>query len=141
MVKRWIIRGLFMLPLLIVVVGWGWSSRHSGSIEYAHHGQYVRCGTEWGGVFIVSGNRTRNTDGWEFSTIRLRSFDLLPPRFTVVYYFLGFGLHSPIGTAEKLLVPYWFLLLLIGTILFLVWRKTRPTIHRAFQVEIRASRE
>src|SRR5262245_13281198 len=84
MIRRWIIRGLFLLPLLLWMAGWVWSYSNSifitcntsrrtwavlvdrGQIEFNRfHRQQYDYGLSWPHIGIHFGGQA-NRDGWSF---------------------------------------------------------------------------
>jgi hypothetical protein len=145
MLKRWLIRSVFMLPLLLSVVGWGVSGWYHCHLDYSKFPYSYCVGTSWGTVSIC--RYTYGSDypypiGWDYQAMPNPSvrfwpeitFASAPP------HFLGFSLfHGSVGFAyaDVLDAPYWFLILLFGIALLFVWRKTRKPIElRAFPVEL-----
>lgn len=145
MVKRWFIRCIFILPILLCLGGWGWSVGHCVQVRYARHNYYVNCGTYFGTVFIHGGRQMGLPDFWEFNVIPQEPVRVLYPYNPNIHFFAGFGLEHEAGSwghVEVLTVPYWFLIPLFGFILFFVWRKTgKKKLGGAFPVEVKASRE
>src|ERR1035437_8125782 len=143
MVRRWIIRIVFMMPILLCVGGWGWSGMYHSSASYSHDGHWVGCGSGWGVVTVSLGRWSGTPDGWECDdAYKQDDFILEPPDTPDSHYFLGFrrlnhGLETPAYWYD-FTVPYWFLIAMFSAVLFLVWRKTRPKIYRggAFPVEM-----
>ncbi len=139
MLRRWIIRIIFMLPILLCVGGWGWSAKHDGRLEYHRHGHWFGGGTLWGFVCVNYGPPSLGeiaSDGWICRIYPRTEVHFWPRLFTDHFSFLGFGYYSgfSITTIE---VPYWFLILVFSALLFVVWRKTRPPVKgRAFPVEL-----
>ena len=64
MKRRWFIRILFMLPVLLCVVGWGWSGTHDTSVAYRYGGRDVCLGT-WKGILSISWGVSYDSPGWE----------------------------------------------------------------------------
>src|ERR1035437_7518200 len=90
MVRRWIIRIIFMLPILLCMAGWGWSGTHSLWIRYSHDGRGVECESRWGVVVVLVRWHLLPPDGW-----RYEDFTHGPARFWPVddmasHAFLGF---------------------------------------------------
>lgn len=92
MVRRWIIRICFMLPILLCVGGWACGETHEGSIVYCCRVDRVAtCVTSCGIVYLGSGRWAGERNGWAF---RVNPVD--PARFWTDadsghYFFLGFG--------------------------------------------------
>ena len=132
MKRRWIIRSIFILPILLCIVGWGWSAGHSGDVWYWTGVTGVSCSTGWGsvGVCTIYSRVPDWEPGWHCEVV---------PTDEIRFLFgahLGFVYSStPIYT--HVYVPYWFLILVFSAVLLFVWRKTRKPNHAtAFPVEM-----
>jgi hypothetical protein len=64
--RRWFIRSIFMLPILLCIVGWGWSVGHTDEGWYCHEGYWVCCRTSSGFVNVLGGppSELSETEGW-----------------------------------------------------------------------------
>jgi len=146
MKRRWFIRALFMLPLLLCILGWSWSAKHYGCIQYAYAGRLFGCISASGVVNLEIGTDKGRYDGWdwEFSSGDHPSQYWPPdPNFNA---FLPFSIETdtlvggagPVGKVYYLIFPYWFLILIFSVILFFVRRKTRPKRNTgmAFPIEV-----
>ena len=133
MKRRWLIRSIFMLPILLCIVGWCWSAGHGGWIGYYHGAEFVGCETFWGVVRLgTSGPGPGCCCGVDSAP---EICFLLP---NDPQTFLGFG-YFFISPERHVYVPYWFLILAFSAILFFVWRKTRTKPQGgAFPVEVAA---
>jgi hypothetical protein len=154
MPRRWLIRGLFVLPILLCVSAWVWSMLHQTYSSYHHGGHEISCTMEGGFLdcyVLFQGQGPRAPDGWYCLT---RSMDLrvvdphffpvrggqTTPECTSSPRFLGFGYEHGTTSNEyrSVFVPYWFLIVVFSAALFVVCRKTRPKINpkMAFPVEV-----
>ena len=162
MKRRWFIRGLFMLPILFCVSGWGVSTCYRVRGSYTHDGSTLNCGLYYGMVgfgeerraWLLSpgspweGSYDRypfhvvDTDFWWRSTSigNLKSngrteFSLVG--FQYVCQAVQYGPDDPLAFDWTAAVPFWFLMAGSGTVLIFVWRKTgKPKFGRAFPVEL-----
>ena len=138
MKRRWLIRTIFMLPILLCIVGWGWSTTQEGWITYNCADHRVICYTSWGTVGVeTSSNHTWTMrDGWQCEVMALDKIRLLPTNG-----FLGFDYCYGESRSEiyrnYIEVSYWFLIVVFSLALLYVWRKTRPKPNpaTAFPVE------
>ena len=140
MKRRWIIRVLFMLPILLCLSGWGWSGTHKGSLFYIHERNECGFSTSEGVVRLeIYMDRTflSPETRWESYSSQQRAnyfFPSDPPSY------LGFYIdHTEWawGNEYSLAIPCWFLILIFSVVLFLVWRKNRPELNpkTSFPVE------
>ena len=141
MFRRWFIRSCFSLPILLSIVGWGWSVGQSATVRYYHAGYVVACTTNWGVVRLWGGATDPRETWWPGP---LSKVVYTPPlaHFLIPndsHYFLGFGYLSR-SDYHFASIPYWFLIIVFSLALFFVWRKTRmPNPATAFPVEVKAS--
>ncbi|MEI8196438.1 MAG: hypothetical protein WCI73_11055 [Phycisphaerae bacterium] len=145
--RRWIIRCLFILPLLLCVVGWvlsGWYDLGAGYGCYRKHA--VGCVLEPGCVGM-GWWRGSSQEGW-FCNVGTHNPSFWLPEYLRSHSFLGFVVyHYEVISFTSgfkfysVYVPFWFLILLSAAVLFIVWRKTRPKNQqlRAFPLEVKAS--
>ena len=139
MFRRWLIRSLFMVPILLGLVGWEWSAGHSGEVWYQHDDLRVGGATGWGvlGVGTIdsrSGMFGAEPDGWICKVSPMAEIRFLLPNNSNVI--LGFG-YGSMPSSHQVEVPYWFLIVIFSVVLFFVWRKTRPKPQGgAFPVEV-----
>jgi len=143
MLQRWLIRSVFLLPILLCVVAWTWSARHDTGLGYGGASSFTFLHTRSGAVYLgrISSNDPswlRPPTGWRWATPgwpQAWVFCVVGPRNS--WSCLGFACqHDPVreklgnGTflwhVTVLAVPYWSLLLLAGFLLLFIWRKTRP---------------
>lgn len=139
MLKRWIIRCLFMLPVLLLAGGWLWSGTHHGNIAYVHDGRAVVCDSRQGVLDAVLGRGLLLRNGWDGGVDPLDPARYWPQ--SRPHSWLGFGVEhvrSPRWDGYFVSVPYWFLLPASAGACFLVWRKTRPNMNpaNAFPVDV-----
>jgi hypothetical protein len=150
--KRWFIRSIFILPILLCVVGWGWSVNHAGGIAYQGSENYFGCITYAGKFSVCYEPDLRQNFGWNWWAWRqtpdwgesdLSSND--NPEIAndnVKIAFAGFrfekGIFGSEATEQYLgSIPFWFLILIFSISLYFVWRKTKPKIGAAFPVVIK----
>ena len=131
MKRRWIIRSIFMVPLLLCIVGWGWSANHGGRIAYCYGNKAITYGTEWG-CFEIGYMLRSPSDGWHCGASELA------PHFLPPHSILGFVSSSyAVMDWHVMLLPYWFLILVFSSVLFFVWCKTQTKPKGgAFPVEV-----
>ena len=142
MVRRWLIRSLFLLPLLLCVAGWAWNMAHYGGlVYYARDSRWFGVGTSEGVVTLGAGLNNALADGWQ------GEWAYNGPAFSAIgddrYALLGFSLvhlysRSGENAFDFLSIPYWFLTLATAALFFLAWRKTRPKpdSNTAFPIEV-----
>jgi len=145
MLQRWIIRSMFMLPILFCVGGWGWNGIHSGWVSYSsHNGDWIECATRAGLVGVGWGSHIKMNvynEGWR-CVVKDATGDRFWPRDTPErHFFLGFDFHHYVDAGDQksfLYAPYWFFILGFSVILYFVWQKTRPKPNprKAFPVEV-----
>ena len=129
MIKRWLIRGIFILPTLFIAFGWLWSVTHSTDFILAKH---FTCGSWWGVIdlsylpeFDLDPvlSHSPNGEGQYFP-------DTPTPMEARQFMHLGFGYshfpHGFNGNQYQFSMPYWFFALIFGGLLWVAWRKTRP---------------
>ena len=145
MKRRWIIRLCFILPIVLCLLAWAWSTQHSTEITYSRPAKNTAatCGLLWGEIYVrrVDG-LSIGGEGWSVSDyaapFHFMHTYLIGPSATS---FLGFsyerGRHATGSAEERLLcVPIWFPILVFSALLIPVWRKTRPArAARSFPVE------
>ena len=143
MKRRWFIRCLFMLPILLCVGGWAWGRMYNGYVRFTHDGSWIGCVQSDGVIGVGVGGRFGLPNGWNHEVALrdgLRHFWRPWPDPA----FLGFRIsHHPqdMGGWYCLSLPYWFLIIVFSLVLFFVWRKTRPKLNpaTAFPMEMAAS--
>jgi hypothetical protein len=144
MLRRWIIRAVFMLPILLCVGGWAVSTKYSAQINYSYGGYRTGCGMLGGVVNLDRGVWPNSEVGWSYDGFPVK-FRLIEPSHLKAPAFLGFKydhIDGPfIGEPFELkivFVPFWFLIVVFSAALLVVWRKTRPKINpkMAFPVEV-----
>jgi len=134
MKRRWFIRGLFMLPILLCIVGWGWSRTHWVWILYCLRGNFVGCDTFWGCIGLGYG-KTDFSNGWYLGREPTTAGShFWPPPNAAPQSFYGFGCEWT-AISHTVYMPCWFPIFLSSLALFFAWRRTRPkTIGEAFPV-------
>lgn len=157
MLRRWIIRSFFLMPILLCAGGWAWSGGHrTASITYRLRSYFAECGTGPGIVFIGNGRYsaltahregkggggsvffTGSADGWEYRDYPQTPARFWPPNDLGVPLVLGVCFYSE--KSHLLFVSYWSLIFVFSVPLLIVWRKTRPNPHpkTAFPIELAA---
>ena len=138
---RWIIRSFFIL-LILLCIGWGWSSTHEGWIFYHFAGgQRFDCGTVWSILEVGYDNPDGRDDpkGWSCVINVRRPIHVIPvPAGELGDFNNGFlGFNGDFREGHYFLeIPYWFLVSILVLILIFVWRKNRkPNPATAFPVE------
>jgi len=158
MTRPWIIRCLFMLPLLLCVVGWVVSMGHPAYITHSHAGYDTFCSISWGrvnvgrsrmGVTLSDGSVARPNAGWEGGffppELRVRSVHQHPSLLSA----LGFGWTNVSVNMDNISydlraasVPFWFLLVAFSLCLLFLWRKTgQKKPGEVPPVEVKAKKE
>ena len=140
MFRRWFIRLLVLLPIVLCIIGWGWSSTHTGWIRYSYgtntfNANWIGCGTRKGFIFFQNGidSPVRFRAGWHCGA---ESDKATESSFVPSTGFYGFD-HSVSLHTQFLFLPYWFLVLIFSGLLWLIWRRTRPKPKGgAFPVEV-----
>ena len=142
MIRRWLIRSLFMLTVLQCMAGWLWSTNHCFLIYRRHGNILIIFGMQWGRIFLIHGQDPMpGPVGWHWGVEQLgRHWDF--DSIVGYYNFLGFSfgwLSDYVGID----VPYWFLILVFAGVLWFVWRKSRgrPETQRGFPVEPAAAKD
>ena len=139
MQRRWIIRGLFMLPVLLCIVGWVWGGGHVADVSYFHNGSFVHCSPSFGAVNISFGKGRSRPDGWHGNVSSLDDIYLWPPQI-YPHYILGFTYNyitSSAWNVYQFWVPFWALVICFASVFLFVWRRTLPKINPkiAFPIE------
>ena len=118
-VKRWAIRGLFVLPVVLCVGGWLESCHDEDAFGYdgTPSGFYV---ASQGGSLALVYRQTPVSPGWWFERQYFRERTVI---HTGDRYFLGFG-YVRYPKSGWFAVPYYFLVVVFSVFLFFVWRKT-----------------
>jgi len=140
--KRWLIRSVFMLPILFCLLAWGRSIQHDDTVGYAGGGVHAEVDAYWGSVHLTWERGKPGGSG--FYCQQEPTFDAhFWPVDRSLGTYAGFGFHRvtvPRYTYRWASCPYWFLLLL-SFLLLIVWRKTRPRkIAQGFPVETNAQK-
>ena len=151
MKRRWVIRIIFILPILLCIGGWVLGGTHSTALQYGFRQRYVLLSPLSGTLETSFGWLDRPTSillpGWNYrsapqpANLRSNWRSYWPGNIEGSHNFFGFRYrHSTIsGQDWTLAVPYWFLLLVFSANLYVVWRKTgKPKPGRAFPVELAA---
>jgi hypothetical protein len=137
--RRWIIRTLFLLPILLCLAGWGWGAGRYSFVRYVYDGVLVGASPSFAAVTVDVAWASSEPDGWDWDDSPSARSRLWPPGNPELLSFLGFGVGlGAHGYALAISIPDWFLILVFSSLLFLVWRKTRPNPHpqTAFPIEI-----
>jgi hypothetical protein len=134
MIRRWILRGLAVALLAVCVAAWVGSYWRIIGVGWYFGRDYYLTGMEWGRIafryepspeFVAPGGMLfqRAEDIWQ-------RWDLRRP-----HHWLGFSYGTCSGLEVS--IPFWFCSLLLGALLWLLWRRTRPkSIGRGFPVEV-----
>ena len=152
MLKRWIIRGLFMLPILLCVYAWAVSTRHTFSITCWQENSTRTCGLCEGMVYLerdydVGLPEVRwsfDVDGRGAGYFVRGNLSRISPScflgFARAHMRVHFEASESFDAMNMVSAPLWFFLLCFSALLFLVWRKTRPKIdpRTAFPVVMKA---
>ena len=137
MTRRWIIRSIFTLPLLLCLAGWGWSVDHDAWFGGRSTTHYIFVGTYGGRIFINAG-RDSSAPAHFFAESLPRPREFWPTYGKIHPHLLGFDTYhdsTPSMDYRVLGMAYWALLILAGVLMFFAWRQTRLT-RKAFQVEV-----
>ena len=142
MKRRWFIRICFMLPILLCVGGWLWSSTHLTIVGYGHGDREAYLGTR-AGTLQFAWLMGYASPGWESTNEPLNSPEFWPSKEAWGgASFLGFvyrHIDHPPHFIRIFAVPYWFLIVVCGGVFTWVCRKTgKPKAGRAFPVELAA---
>ena len=140
MKRRWFIRSFFILPILLCFVGWGWSVGHRTSVIRTFGSHLITFETETGYVSVEDEAFPDTGTRWLHATVEVEPniYELrgiVPPQHVICE--LGY-----FGQADLriIYVPYWFLIVLLSSVLFLVWRRTHPKPKGgAFPVDVKAN--
>ena len=151
MFRRWLIRSLFMLPILLCMAGWVWGATHFTYLTYHNDGRWIAFSPSYGAIMVdgVGGKRASGMFcGWRGENIPISAHfwgqtKSENPDYTA---FLGFrfSLRDAYGgSGPHFSIPYWFLIVAFSIILLLAWRKTRPALNpkSAFPVDIRVGQD
>ena len=133
MKRRWLIRILFLLPIVLCAAGWAWSGTHVGEIGYTR-GAGCAVGTNGGVIGIAFGSIMGGPNGWD-GRVSGHSAHYFPPFEWGT--FLGFGFEHGRGPEVYIVfMPYALPLFVFSIVLIIVWRMTRVREPaRAFPVE------
>ena len=132
MKRRWFIRILFMLPILLCVVWWAWGGLNFSFVSYCHGGHRVGCSPSSGVVTVHFGWDGRMPDGWHCRVVPIERDRFWPESRPNFRFYLGFGIGrvaDGMMSLDMLSVPYWFLIIGSSVVLLIVWRKTRPKLN------------
>jgi len=131
MIKGWIIRSVFMLPVLLFASGWLWSGTHRGLVEYhdtKHDGRGFTCWSENGVTAVYFDYGLGKPSGWRGGVEPSTPASYWPTTASLRSH-LGFGWVHHASTSYSfyaVAMPYWLLILASAGVWVLVWRKTRP---------------
>ncbi len=137
MVKRWNIRGVFMLPVLLCLMAWAWSYGHGDAVTFATDQRLRTAVSEGGSLRLLSCPpwlMGGSAPGWHFydsavpagqRRILVHGADYLVPLY------LGFAWQRfPSTPASRsawyLAIPYYLPLAVFSLLLVFAWRCTRP---------------
>ena len=131
MLRRWLIRSLFLLPLAFFVATW--ITSYCGAVAV-----YVtRFHHTWGlGAF------QGEIDGFRLAPSGTSGFAIYPKMTLVTWnsgasrWHFALGTHPMVSSAFIIAAPLWLPTLLLAAVSLLVWRRTRPKpTARAFPIE------
>ena len=134
MVKRWLIRTLFLLPLACVVGVWV-TSYFGALMMLRSHGIYLACTSVHGGVWLIEDHlpdldvplHVEFKQGWKVEDV----YSL--PSSKLGFYFGPDSFHED---SLEIAFPLWLPTLLLAGLNWFVWRKTRAKYNeRGFPVE------
>ena len=134
MPRRWIIRSLFMLPILLCMAGWGWAATHDWTGWYEHMDSrriiLIQSFSNWK-VFNLQVKYIYGEYS-VFSSGMGRSLD--------ADTFFGFAIQHYFYMASEtygVTIPCWFPTVFSSLVFLFVWRKSRPKVNpkTAFPVE------
>ena len=139
-----------MLPILLCLGGWGWSSTHISDLTYHFHGDRAWDVCAGDGAIDFGYGWASFGRGWEYQDIR---YDEMDPFYKMNWQHMligrgewaGFS-YSDIsemggnGMEELITVPYWSLFVFFTVAFCIVCRKTRGKVRgpSAFPVEVGA---
>ena len=134
MKRPWLIRSLFILPILVCVGGW--VSGLTCSIEFIHGGSNaeVYVWNSPGGIcFFYLRGEWEDPQGWHYHILRGGSV----AEGASQIFILGFRFGSE-ESSVFYRIPFWSLTVASSGLLWFVWRKTRLKINpkMAFPVEV-----
>ena len=146
MKRRWFIRMIFMLPILLCVGGWAWSMNHRWAFRYGLNDRATGCAVRWGVLTVFSDTFDVGPPGLQYVVSMPESFYLWPREMEaddpMVHDVLGFGvmyMDFPTHRLCSVSTPLWFFVVVLSAVLLFVWRKTgKPKPGRAFPVEMAA---
>ena len=140
MSRRWLIRYVFMLPLLLCVVGWAWSGTHVGWVRCIRGGHWLECYTASGAIFVDTGWGNPAANGWLCGIRVTPAVSFWPGSKLPFASFLGFSLNYGAWEGQHYFrcgVPYWILISLFALALFFFWRNPKQKKPGgAFPVEV-----
>lgn len=134
MTRRWFIRGLALTLLTICVVAWAGSYGGSAGVEHLNHWWY-QISVAYGRISIerhahplfapYTGWHT-----WFLASGRLLVYQVAWTELDrdAVFHFAGFSIGSRIGPEATtwVHVPLWFVSVILTSLLWFVWRRTKP---------------
>jgi hypothetical protein len=141
MIRRWIIRGLAVALLMMCVVAWGGSYFRWVQVGFVNDGHYWAGNVHYGEMFFDDEMMFNAGPGW-YWIHELREADVVMAKAlhsAVKSDFLGFAYRSgsPFASIGIVIVPLWFVTLMAGVVVWVVWRKTRPKFSgKGFPVEV-----
>jgi len=138
MLRRWLIRSIFMLSILLCVVGWGWSGWYGFLWSDVGLHRHIDCGTQSGDVFVRIWWRGTLSLPDRGSVCFANSYGRLWPIRGPRYY----RSDGAPGRTDELYIPYWVILVPSVLLLIFFWRATRPRKPAgAFPVVMAAKKE
>lgn len=149
MIRRWFIRIVFMLPILLCVGGWEWSNSYTLKTCFTH-GFNLWYGTVAEGKLCVQWAQSDRLQApWSWSAhseewypdVWLEWRGAIGRRGSFLGFWIGEDLLTD-GEGERsqgqwVAIPFWFPTILSALTLCYVWRKTQPKLNSktAFPVE------
>jgi len=139
MVRRWLIRGLFMLLCILCVAAWVGSYFESAYVQYIGGERMVAVRAECDSLFLsVSNDPGYVTNKWD-SGLAPAEHSLIQAWYRDTdFHSMGFAYRRILGAtpAWQVWVPLWFPAFLCGLLTWFAWRKARvKRVGGAFPVE------
>jgi hypothetical protein len=139
MIRRWIIRCSFLLPLLLCAGAWMASYHYLVSVGFVRPRTSLGLDVLQGKVIFSSTDAFGRTQGWNTGAIAISAEDEFPTEPLGRQAFWGFfasdnaavaGSSGSVGTHWAFVgIPFWFPTTIFALALIIVWRKTRPKIN------------
>ena len=139
MIRRWLIRSIFIGPCVVCVVVWVMSYWYVGAVRIPIGFSCVRLNGALGSLYLWAQDRNTGGSDWVFRTPDPGLTDALLREYQSSQHFGGFAysyLSWPDHYLLMVILPLWFPTTLSAILLWFAWRKTgakRP--GGAFPVE------